>query len=181
MEMGEKLVLLDADVIVHLFKAEKLSILQGLYPKRIIILDVVFEELNKNPIVRDQIQNLILFKVATLYDFPTDNAEILREYSILKNSKGKGESACMAVCRYQKQILASSNLSDTKAYCEKHQIEYLTTLDLLAIAYSKKIITKAEADQAIYDITSKGSKLPARFKTIEEYIKKEFDKTKLNY
>jgi hypothetical protein len=96
----------------------------------------------------------------------------------LKKTKGKGESACMAICRYQKKILASSNLTDTKTYCQTHQIRYLTTMDILAIGYKKGKLTLADADQCISHIISKGSKLPCS--TLQEYLKK-FDAKKLNY
>lgn len=163
MGKNEKLVLLDADVIIHLFKAGKLSLLQSLFPKRIIILDLVFEELLKNPVIRDRAQNLITLNVAALVDFPTHNREALNEYNSLRNTKGKGESACLALCRYDQKILASSNLSDTKTYCLTYHIEYVTTLDILTIAHLKGFINEADADQAIYDVKSKGSILPKQF------------------
>jgi len=180
MEKDERLILVDADVIVHLFKAERLSLLQELFPKRILLLDVVYNELLKNPILKDKVQNLIIFKQANLFAFPTSNCDILNEYNRLRNSKGEGESACMAVCRYKKNILASSNLLDIKTYCQQHSIEYVTTMDILAIAYKKGKITVAEADLAIYDIKTKGSRLP-KFDKIEDYISREFDKEKLKY
>lgn len=180
MGTGEQKILLDADVVIHLFRADQLSILQRLFPGRILILDVVFSELNNIPTIQNSIQNLIHLKIAEQIDFPTDDKILLAEYLRLKNTRGKGESACLAVCRYRNNILASSNLRDTQNYCRDHKIAYLTTLDLLAIAYQKGIIDVGEADKAIYDIRTKGSILP-RFDTIENYIKVVFDKTKLNY
>lgn len=181
MEAGEKFVLLDADVIIHLFKAGKLSILQLLFPNRILILDIVYSELGNNRFVRNYIDNLITFKQAKILDFPTDNKEMFSEYSSLRNRKGKGESACLAVCRYQKNILASSNLADTKEYCEEYSIDYITTLDLLAIASIKGVISQTEADQGIADIKSKGSILPKQFTTIASYIESGFERKKLMY
>ncbi len=35
------LLLLDADIVIHLFKADKISILQQIYPERLVILDLV--------------------------------------------------------------------------------------------------------------------------------------------
>lgn len=180
MEKVEKRILLDSDVIVHLFKAEQLSLLQQLYPNRILLLDIVYEELLKNPTIRAHVQNLIIFKQVRLFIFPVGDSEILKEYNHLKQSKGKGESACMAVCRHKKNILASSNLKDIKSYCAQYDIEYLTTMDLLAISYIKEVISAADADLAIYNVKSKGSKLP-NYDKIEEYIANEFDKKKLTY
>ena len=182
MGKDEKLVLLDSDVIIHLFRAERLSLLQELYPDRIIILDVVYLELLQNPTINKQIENLLRFKQAKIYDFPTQNDEVMKEYIFLTQSqlKGKGESACMAVCRFDKNILASSNLRDIKPYCTQHNIQYLTTLDLLAIAFQRQVISEADADQCIKDIKANGSRLP-HYSSISAFISKEFDKDKLKY
>jgi predicted nucleic acid-binding protein len=184
MKMGkdEKLVLLDSDVIIHLFKAGRLSLLQELYPDRVIILDVVYLELLENPTINNHIENLVRFKLAKIYDFPTQNDEVMNEYISLTQSqlKGKGESACMAVCRFDKNILASSNLRDIKPYCAQHSIQYLTTLDLLAIAFQRQVITEADADQCIKDIKAKGSRLP-HYTSILTFVSQEFDRDKLQY
>jgi hypothetical protein len=34
-------ILVDADVLIHLFKADRISILKDLYPNRVFMLDVV--------------------------------------------------------------------------------------------------------------------------------------------
>ncbi len=47
----------------------------------------------------------------------------------------KGESACMAYCRYTSNIIGSSNLRDIKKYCNNHKIVYLTTIDFLYYAW----------------------------------------------
>lgn len=86
--------------------------------------------------------------------------EILKEYSSLKRRYGEGESACMAVARYQKNIIASSNLKDIRKYCEKNNITYLTTLDILLEAVDKGIILESECDGIIQKIKAKNSKLP---------------------
>jgi predicted nucleic acid-binding protein len=177
-EGHEKLILIDADVIIHLFKAERLTILKELYEGRIYVLDYVLEELKS--MAPFQLGIILGLKILQEMKFPTNRIEVLLEYNKLKKTMGKGESACMAVCRYQKDILASSNLKDIKPYCEEHQIEYLTTLDILAIAYLKKKMTSAEIDHCIYQIKSKQSRLP-RYDKIEDFIKVEFDKEKINY
>jgi predicted nucleic acid-binding protein len=177
-EKHEKLILIDADVIIHLFKAERLTILKELFEGRIYVLDYVLEELKS--MAPFQLGIILGLKILQEMKFPTNRMEVLLEYNKLKKTMGKGESACMAICRYQKDILASSNLKDIKPYCEEHQIEYLTTLDILAIAYLKKKMTVAEVDHCIYQIKSKQSRLP-RYDKIEDFIKTEFDTKKTSY
>lgn len=51
------------------------------------------------------------------------------------------ESACLAYAKFNKDILASSNLRDIKKYCSFHDIEYLTTIDLLKVGYENDFFT----------------------------------------
>lgn len=82
---------------------------------------------------------------------------------------GKGESACMAYCRFNKDILASSNLKDISKYCEDNGITYLTTMDFLAEALKAKQLTEQECNDFIRDVKAAGSKLPVD--TIAEFLK----------
>lgn len=178
MEKHEKLILVDADVIIHLAKADRLSILKELFEGRIYVLDYVIEELKL--MAPFQLSIILGLKILQEMKFPTNRAEVLLEYNKLRKTMGKGESACMAVCRYQKDILASSNLKDIKPYCKEHQIEFLTTLDILAIAYLKNKMITSEVDDCIYQIKSKQSKLP-KYDKIEDYVRLEFDMKKINF
>jgi hypothetical protein len=178
-ERHEKLILVDADVIFHLFRAERMSLLKELYKGRIYVLDLVVEELKS--FAPSQLDFIIKLGILQEMNFPTSNREILSEYNRLrKEDKGKGESACMAVCRHQKNIIASNNLKDIKPYCQQFQIEYLTTMDILAVSFLKKKLTAAEADYCIYLIKSQRGKLPL-YDKIEDFVKMEFDKEKINY
>jgi predicted nucleic acid-binding protein len=175
------LILLDADVIIHFFKADKISLLQELFPKRLIMLDKVKEELFNNRTIQKVVENLFTFKVVEELPFPTGNKEIMLEYKrITADPKlGKGESACMAVCRFQQHIIASSNTRDIKPYCEEFGLSYLTTLDILSIAVIKKKLSHAEGQKCIDLILSNNSKLKSN--NLENYMSKEFDRAKANY
>jgi hypothetical protein len=84
----------------------------------------------------------------------------LKEYAKLLQSKGKGESACLAYCRFNYNIIGSSNLQDIALYCKEHGITYLTTLDFLYFAMKQNILTENEANQFIQEVRAKDSKLP---------------------
>jgi predicted nucleic acid-binding protein len=99
--------------------------------------------------------------------FPS-KLEIIKEYAQLTKKFGEGESACMAVARFEKEFIASSNLRDIKAYCLEHHIKYYTTMDLLVESMNKNILTEADCNQFIQDVKSKGSKLPCN--TMAEYL-----------
>ncbi|MBI3218564.1 MAG: hypothetical protein HYZ44_03560 [Bacteroidetes bacterium] len=178
-EEHEKLILIDADVIFHLFRAERLSLLKELYPGRVLILDVVMEELKS--FASSQLEFIIKLGILREMTFPTSSSEILTEYNRLKREdKGKGESACMAVCRFQKNIIASNNLSDIEPYCKEFEIEYLTTMDILAVGFLKGKLTAAEADYSIHIIKSQRGRLP-NYNKVEDFIKDKFDMKKTNY
>jgi hypothetical protein len=82
---------------------------------------------------------------------------------------GKGESACMAYCKFNKGILASSNLKDIAKYCEDNGITYLTTMVFLTEALKANQMTEKECNGFIRNVKTAGSKLPVD--TIAEYLK----------
>jgi len=151
-------IVLDADVLIHFAKGGVLSILPSILPEfEHVILKPVYEEIKT---IRSQVDNQInLLKNISLEDF-SPQGEMMKEYAVLTRSFGKGESACMAYCKFTNNVIGSSNLKDIKAYCEKESITYLTTLDFLYYAYERKKLSSADCSKFITDVISKGSKLP---------------------
>ena len=126
-------IILDADVLIHFSKAGKLSLLPTILPEYDhTILSAVYEETLS---IRTQIDNQINFlkNMEVLPFNPTGQMRL--EYASLRSKYGKGESACMAFCRFTNNVIGSSNLRDIKEYCAAQQITYLTTLDFLYYAY----------------------------------------------
>jgi predicted nucleic acid-binding protein len=162
-------ILLDSDVIRHLIKGERLSLLCELYGSHLILLDVVRDELLRSKQLETIIENFIKFNKIEVRKFPSDNMNILKEFAILKKRYGLGESACMAVAKYENTIIVSSNLKDIKTYCEKNSFMYLTTIDILMDAIEKSVLSEDECDQIIQKIKSRNSKLPVN--SISEYRK----------
>lgn len=164
-----KKILLDADVIIHFIKGNQTGLLNKVFKNKLFILDIVFKEVFVG-CLRTTVENLIKFSIIKEIEFNSASNGIIREYLTLKKLRGKGESACMAWCRFNNDILASSNLKDIHHYCKLHNIQYLTTMDFLLEAFMKKLLTESECDEFIYNVKSKGSKLPVN--TINEYIEK---------
>ncbi len=172
MATTEKSILLDADVLIHLTKGGRLNLLHDLYPKRLLILDAVLHELRVYDAAETQVQNMIRFKRIIQYEIPVHiSGIVLTEYARIRKKDiniGLGEAYCMAVAKHDDKIIASSNLRDIKEYCQSNKIEFITTMDIIADAYERKIMTEADCDFFIYNITSKGSRLP--FSTIKAFL-----------
>lgn len=175
-------ILLDADVIIHLFKADKISLLNELFPGRLIILDIVLNELLGNRTVNRIVENLITFKQVVVKMLPTtSNPALFKEFIALKKQiEGPGERACLIFCKHYPNIIASSNTKDILPFCKEHSIAYITTLDIFSIAIDRGKITKKETNDFIKKITfNDGSHLCC--KTIEEHLERHFDISKLLY
>lgn len=159
-------IVLDADVIIHFSKGGLLSMLPRIFPEyEYIVLDKVYDELLS---IRNQLDNQIHYfgNITTVKFSPSD--EMMREYAVLKNKFGDGESACMAYCRYTSNIIGSSNLRDIRKYCSEHHITYMTTLDFLYYAWYRDLLTEEACVAFIAEVTAKGSRLP-NVKSIFDY------------
>lgn len=167
---SEPKILLDSDVVIHFVKGGKQLLLPKIYPDRFVMLDKVHKELTVRNSKALPINNFLDWCKIPVIEMPTEK-EILKEYARLKNELDDGEAACLAVARFKKEYVASSNLSDIYSYCKEHNIVYYTTMDLLLELYNTGKLSEAECDLFIYDVKSKGSKLIKGVDKIEEYKK----------
>ena len=182
MNSNPVLILIDADVLIHFFKVEKVSLLNELFPKRLRMLDIVLNELRNNRTIRNNIDSIFMFSGIKEIPLPTtSNPELLREYiSLSKTIKGNGERATLLYCKYYKQIIASSNTKDIIPFSKEHSIAYLTTLDIFAIAIKREKMTPEEVNSCILKIT-KNNESYLISKTIEEYLTTHFKTEKYLY
>jgi hypothetical protein len=165
MASTNRIILIDADVISHFIRANEHLELPNIFPNNPIhILDKVHAELQAwpSPEMLNCVSDLLSSKKMRLINFPDDNDLIVREYAYIKSRlfKGDGESACLAVARYQSKILASSNLKDTQSYCSMHTIDYLTTMDFLCEALSKNLFDINRCNQFINRVITARGRLP---------------------
>ncbi len=169
--MNKTKIVLDADVIIHFSKAKMLSVLPKIFPLyKYIILDKVYEELKGE--VKFHLDNQIqFFNNITHIEFNPSGLQ-MKEYAYLISKKfGKGESASMIFCKWNHDVLASSNLRDIEEFCREHQITYLTTFDFLYYGVKNKIITNEEAYDFINQVRNNNSKLLSVDK-FKEYVSK---------
>lgn len=162
---SDRIILIDADVVVHFVIADEADALCQIFPNNPIhLLDKVHAELQRwpNPILLGIVSDLLSQRKIKLVPFPEHNEIIKREYAWIKSKmfKGDGESACLAVARYDQQILASSNLKDIKHYCEMHNVDYLTTMDFLCEALRKGDFDISRCNLFLHKVHAAGSKLP---------------------
>ncbi|NMM49844.1 hypothetical protein [Marinigracilibium pacificum] len=173
MESKNRIILIDTDVISHFILGGAILTLPKIFPHyKIKMVDKVYDELSRFKRKKQEVDNLIKFKLIEVMDFPEDE-EIMMEYFYIKKSlfKGDGEAASLAIVRHSKDILASSNLKDIAHYCKMHSIDYLTTMDFLCEALKKNIMTENECDNFIQRVKSSGSKLPVNY--MSEYSCKD--------
>ncbi|MBT3386273.1 MAG: hypothetical protein HN778_02380 [Prolixibacteraceae bacterium] len=164
----KKKIILDADVIIHFVKGGLIGIMPNIFANKMYVPDVVYRE-SLSVKYQTPINNLFNFKLVEELEIKSD-LKVFSEYNRLKKRFGKGESACMAYCRFNKDVIGSSNLKDITNYCAEHGIVYLTTMDFLVEAFRTKKLSEAECDEFIYKVKLKNSKLPCN--TIFEYIEK---------
>jgi hypothetical protein len=164
----EKLILLDTDVISHFISGGQFALLPSIFKNKKVLLDIVATELRASKKFRNYIDNVIRSGFIKEINFQ-GNKQVGMEYAKLIKTYGKGESACMAYCKFNKDILASSNLKDIAKYCEDNGINYLTTIDFLAEALKANQLTEQECNDFIRNVKSAGSKLPVD--TLAEYLK----------
>ena len=152
-------IVLDADVMLHFAKAGRRSMLPEILPEyEHVVLSTVFDELG---FIQNQVDNHIMFLKNISKETFNPTGEMLVEYARLLQTFGKGESACMAYCRFTHNVIGSSNLKDIKEYCKKQQITYLTTMDFLYYAMKRGKMSVEECERFVNDVVAKGSKLPA--------------------
>ena len=161
----QKKIILDADVVIHFLKGGHIGIMSQIFPNTLYMPDVVFQETFYGN-EKTEVENMFRFGFVKELEIKTD-IRILAEYKKLSQKFGRGESACMAYCRFHDDVIASSNLRDIKTYCEEHEITYLTTLDFLARAFHTGLLTEQECDFFIYKADPK-NKIP--FRSVVVYI-----------
>lgn len=159
-------IVLDADVLIHFSKAGRLNMLPAILPEyEHVVLDVVYKEIVS---IQNQLDNQMhFFKNISLEEF-SPSREMLHEYAVLSATRGKGESACMAYCRFTNNVIGSSNINDIKEYCKFNKITYLTTLDFLYYAFKRGKMTADECTKFIEAVQANGSRLP--MVDITEYV-----------
>ena len=162
-------VILDADFISSFAWVNRIDILEGLYSKRMIILEEVSEELRRVPHLASRVEASIRNGHIRNEAMFADSAEALQLAKFLDMGRyGTGEASCMAYLTQHDGILGSNNLADVKAFCIQNKKYLLTTAEVMCQAYEAGHISLDEADNTWADMLSKKRKLPAS--SFSEYL-----------
>lgn len=171
-----KIVLVDTDVISHFIATGNISRLAKiLEPNILYVLDMVYEEACRHPWDTDRKKKVDAWLSSIKskpISFPYHVEKVREEFYRIKKEDGlkdKGERACMAMARFNHEVLASSNFSDIKTYCDANGIEYLGCIDILFIALKKGLMTETECDAFISDaIAFNHARFPVN--AIKDYV-----------
>ena len=121
------MILVDCDVLSHFIKGDQIMLLPTIFKEPMKIIEQVEAELRRYSSKAIEVEHFFKSFPNIQISFPHANMKITKEYLRLTEKMGKGESACLAVAKYTKDIVASSNITDIQNYCQEHHIQYLTT------------------------------------------------------
>jgi len=176
---SKKKILLDTDVISHFIATgEILYLTKIVSPFEIIILENVYQEATRISKRKLHVDNWIRLNKISVIPFPVD-IDVKKEYFKIKKENpliGDGERACMAVAKYNRDIIASSNFKDIASYCIANTIDYLGTLDLLVLAVEKGIFDESRCDEFIANAKSiNNARFPIGVNRIADYLSRNID------
>ena len=162
-------IILDSDFLSSFAWVNRMDILEGLYSKRMIVLEEVLEELRRVPHLASRVELSIRNGHISSEAMLANSPEALQLAKFLELGRyGTGEASCMAYLTQHDGILGSNNLSDVKAFCTKNKKHLLTTADVLHQAYQKGHINLDEANKTWTKMLSKKQKLPTS--SFTEYL-----------
>ncbi len=156
----------DTDCLSAFLWIREESILEKLYPGRIVVPAQVYHELQKVPHLLARVE--ILKRNGSLsVESMAAGSEEYNHYLQMTTSPeagmriiGRGEAAGIAMAKKRDGTLASNNLRDILPYVEKYELSHITTGDILIEAMYAGIITEAEGNTIWADMIRKRRMLP---------------------
>ena len=152
------------------------SILEKLYPQKIILPSQVYDELNRVSFLVNRV-NIMLGNDTAKIETMVAETDEYRDYVKMISAPdeghkiiGKGEAAGIAMVKARGGILASNNLRDISDYVDEFHLAHITTGDILVEAYNQDIITEDEGNQLWAEMIEKRRMLPTV--TFSEYLNK---------
>ena len=153
---------LAADLLSSFAWVDRLDILEKLFPKQMVVLDEVMNELRRVPHLSTRVQNCIDKGLIQNFSMTADSPEATELGRILEEGRfGSGEAACMAYLKHNTGTMCSNNLSDVHAFCQYNKKDLMTTAMIIQQAVEKAVIDEAEAETIWTKMIAKKRKLPA--------------------
>jgi predicted nucleic acid-binding protein len=168
----ESPVVLDTDFVSSFAWVDRMDILEGLYSRRMLILEEVTVELERVAHLAERVRLSIAAGHITPRVMVAGSPEALQFARFHESGRyGAGEAACMAYILYHGGVLASNNLSDVEAFCTRQGIPLLTTADVLRRLYEEGRLSISEADELWGKMLATHRKLPAS--SFSEYLARD--------
>lgn len=181
-----KPVFYDSDCLVCFLIINQCDILQELFSKVIVPLNVKDEIMNPSTpkIIKTNFSKLIKIGFVEVREISIESEEYVFydriKNSHLKNNKpiiGDGEAAVITLSHMNNGVVANNNLSDVYDYVKEYNLNLITTAFILAMAYNEKVKTKNELNDIWIKMQNNGRKrsLP-KSKSLTEYYSKIYPK-----
>jgi hypothetical protein len=158
----------DTDCLSAFLWINNTSILEVLYPNRIVLPEPVYVELSnpRVPQLKRRVDSLIETNMASVREIMLDTEEYSLYRTLLKGIPGqrgigRGEAASIALTKIHNGILASNNYSYIVIYIKKYDLQHTDTGNILLEALRRSIITEDEGNLIWQDMLAKKRKLPA--------------------
>ena len=176
MRMSSKIIF-DTDCISSFLWTSSTELLIKLYKGRIVIPDIVHEELKKLKSDRvpsylwENLERMINDGKIAIYTIAIGEEATIQEYLRLieNNQIGKGEAATIAIAKTVKGYTASNNYKDIRRFIDSGEIENISTIDILCEAYVKKLKTIDEVEKIKAEMIKRRRKLP--FESMHDILK----------
>ena len=171
----------DTDCISAFLWVNEESLLEKLYPCKIVIPKEVYNELDRPtiPHLKARIDRLIdkgAAKVISM-DISSEEYSLYRKLTTFSGENkviGSGEAASIALAKKHNGVLGSNNLRDISYYINKYSLKHLTTGDILLEAFRKELITESEGNSIWASMLKKKRKIgAASFTEFLEFMSKK--------
>ncbi|WP_368346775.1 hypothetical protein [Peptostreptococcus anaerobius] len=158
----------DTDCICAFLWINKESLLEKMYPGKIVIPKEVYNEIDRPniPHLKARIDKLIDSGSAIVMsmDISSEEYSLYRKmttYSGKNKVIGSGEAASISLAKKHNGVLGSNNLRDVSYYIKKYSLNYVTTGDILVEALKKGLITEQEGNTIWAGMLKKRRKIGA--------------------
>ena len=167
----------DTDCICAFLWINGESLLEKMFPGKIVIPQEVYNEIDRPtiPHLKTRIDQIIANGSAVVMsmDISSEEYALYRELTTDSGRNkviGSGEAASISLAKKHNGILGSNNLRDVADYINKFSLRHTTTGDLLVEAFNKKLITEQQGNKIWSDMLKKKRKLGAN--SFTEFLKK---------
>ncbi len=167
----------DTDCICAFLWVRNESLLEKMYPGKIVIPKQVYDEIDKPtiPQLKARIDQLIARGSAIVMSIDINSEEYylyrnLTTFSGNNKVIGRGEAASISLAKKHDGILGSNNFRDVAQYVDEFSLKHVTTGDILVEALERKLITEQEGNIIWQKMLNKRRKIGAE--SFTEFLQK---------